>query len=46
MVKDTTKAAKLEKKLNITLAGYLVIIIIICYFLINSFINNPFIINK
>ncbi|CAB4425757.1 unnamed protein product [Rhizophagus irregularis] len=25
MVKDTTKAAKLEKKLNITLAGYLAI---------------------
>ena len=25
MVKDTTKAAKLEKKLNVTLAGYLVI---------------------
>jgi hypothetical protein len=32
MVKDTTKATKLEKKLNITLAGYLVIIIIVYYF--------------
>lgn len=43
MVKDTTKASKLEKKLNITLAGYLVIIIIVYYFLIHPFINNPFI---
>ena len=50
MVKDTAKAAKLEKKLNITLAGYLVIIIVYYYYLISFisfyFINNPFIINK
>ena len=34
MVKDTTKAAKLEKKLNVTLAGYLVIIVIYYYYII------------
>ena len=31
MIKDTTKAAKLEKKLNVILAGYLVVIMYYYY---------------